>query len=177
MTSFDARTGEARWTADLRAGGVSAPAVSRGPAGSAVAVAVDDDLAAKAFDLVDGRPRWTVPVGAAGSPEVPPLPLADGRVLVADRLAGLTLIDGNGKRAWNARVEGAAIRGGPVGPTIDGRYALPLVDGQFFVAGPDRSTRTVRPPGGVANGVAVAPGGRLYVSTARGPANQLAAYT
>jgi outer membrane protein assembly factor BamB len=175
LSAFDVTDGALRWTAPLRAGGVSAPVVISAPGGSPLTVVVDADLAAKAFDLADGARRWAVPVGGAGAPEVPPLALSHGGVLVADRLAGLTLVDGDGKQVWTTRVDGAAIQGGPVGPTLDGRYALPLVDGQVLLAGPDLRTSMVQPPGGVANGVA-ATGATLYVTTARGPANQLVRY-
>ncbi|MCU1448172.1 MAG: hypothetical protein JWP02_342, partial [Acidimicrobiales bacterium] len=88
LTAVDGATGALRWTSRLRAGGVSGPAVVEPAGGGAFAVVVDDDLSAKAFDLASGRSRWTLGVGSAGSPEVPPLVLAGGRVVVADRLAG-----------------------------------------------------------------------------------------
>jgi outer membrane protein assembly factor BamB len=139
-------------------------------------VVVDDDLRAKAFEMADGRERWASKVGGAGSPEVTPLALSGGRVLVADRLAGMTLFDDNGKPQWSARVDAAAIRGGPAGPALGGRYALALVRGSFLLAGPGRGQLTIQPPGGVANGAARGPGGVLYVSTAQGSDNQLVAY-
>lgn len=175
LTALDAATGVPRWTAALRAGGVSAPAVVQVPGGP-FAVVVDDDLAAKAFDLADGRQRWASPIGGAGSPEVPPLAGTDGSVLVADRLAGLTLFDADGKEMWRARAHGVAVHAGPAGPALDGQYALPLYAGNLMLAGPGRGSRTLDPPGGLANGVATAPGGGLYVTTAQGTSNQLVAY-
>jgi len=176
LIAIDPATGTRHWSAPLRAGGVSAPAAARASDGSSYVVVVDDDLAAKAFDAISGRPRWKATLRGAGSPEVPPLALADGRVLVADRLAGLTLFDADGKQRWTARGDGAAVQAGPAGPTPDGRYALPLYNGKLFLAGPGRGTSTFDPPGGLANGAAVIPGHELYVTTAQGPANQLVAY-
>jgi outer membrane protein assembly factor BamB len=176
LTAVDGATGSVRWTNRLRAGGVGGPGVVRPAGGSAFAVVVDDDLAAKAFDLESGRRRWTVGVGAAGSPEVPPLSFPDGRVLVADRLAGLTMLDASGKKLWSARTDAAAVRGGPAGPVLGGRYALPLANGRVMLAGPAGTSTTMEPPGGVVNGVAPGADGRLFVATARGDDNQLVAY-
>jgi outer membrane protein assembly factor BamB len=176
LTAFDGGNGALRWTSPLRAGGVSGPAVVDPGTGGAFAVVVDDDLSAKAFDLASGRGRWTLEVGSAGSPEVPPLALAGGRVLVADRLAGLTLVDPAGRKLWSTREDAAAVRGGPAGPTGGDRFALPLVNGRVLLAGPGAARASVQPPGGVVSGVARAPGGRLFVATARGDDNQLVAY-
>jgi outer membrane protein assembly factor BamB len=175
LSAVDGLTGSVRWRSSLRAGGVSGPAVVAPAGGEAFAVVVDDDLSAKAFDLATGRSRWALDVGAAGSPEVPPLVLPGGRVLVADRLAGLTLVDAAGKKVWSTRADAAAVQGGPAGPT-GRRFALPLANGRFLLAGPGRAGATVQPPGGVVNGVAMAPGGPLFVATARGDDNQLVAY-
>jgi outer membrane protein assembly factor BamB len=171
--AYDAATGTRRWSARLHGGGVSAPAVAAG--GQPTVVVVDDDLAAKGFDLVDGHRRWVTGVGSAGSPEVPPLPVRDGQVLVADRRAGLTLLDSAGHRRWTARGRGAAVRGGPAGPAA-GIYALPLYDGTVELAGQRGATTVADAPGGLANGVAVGPGGVLLVSSAQGADNQLVAY-
>ena len=173
VAAFDLATGERRWSAPLRAGAVGAPAIAGGA--RPFAVVVDHDLAAKAFDLATGRRLWATEVGAAGSPEVPPLPLGDGTVLVADRLAGLTLLDAGGHRRWSARAHAAAVRGGPVGPA-DGIYALPLYDGKVLLAGPGHGTAVVDAPGGLVSGVAIAPGGGLLVSSAQGREDQLVAY-
>jgi outer membrane protein assembly factor BamB len=175
IAAFDAASGERRWTAPLRAGGVSAPAVV-GTSEHPLAVAVDDDLAAKAFDLHTGKHLWTTPVGGAGSPEVPPLAQADGRVLVADRLAGLTLLDSDGRRQWRARADAAAERGAPVGPVTGGVYALPLDNGKVLLAGPSQGRAVVRAPGGLVSGVAASQPGALFVSSAQGRDNQLVAY-
>jgi outer membrane protein assembly factor BamB len=175
LTAVDGVTGSLRWTSRLRAGGVSGPAVVAPAGGEAFAVVVDDDLSAKAFDLASGRSRWTLDVGSAGSPEVPPLALPGARVLVADRLAGLTLVDAAGRKVWSTRADAAAVQGGPVGPT-GRRFALPLANGRVLLAGPGMGSATVQPPGGVVNGVALARGGHLFVATARGEDNQLVAY-
>jgi outer membrane protein assembly factor BamB len=174
IAAFDVDTGGRRWTASLDAGGVSAPAVTGGR--RPLAVVVDHDLAAKAFDLSKGGHAWSTKVGGAGSPEVPPLPVAGDRVVIADRLAGLTLLDLRGHRRWSARADAAAVRGGPAGPDAGGRYVLPLYNGKVFVAGPGRGSHAVDAPGGLANGVAVTPDGSVLISTAQGDDNQLVAY-
>lgn len=171
---FDLETGERRWTASLRAGGVSAPAITRGP--QPVAVVVDDDLAAKAFDISTGKQVWRAGVGGAGSPEVPPLAVGADRVLVADRLAGLTLLDKRGRRLWSTRADAAAVRGGPAGPDAGGRYVMPLYDGKVLAAGPGHKARTVDAPGGLVNGAVVTPDGIVLVSSTQGDDNQLAAF-
>jgi outer membrane protein assembly factor BamB len=176
ITAVDGQTGALRWTRPLRAGGVSGPAVVTSPAGGAVAVAVDDDLQAKSFDLDSGERGWSLGLGGAGSAEVPPLALAGGGVLVTDRDAGLTLVEADGRRRWHTRVGGAAERGAPAGPLSDGVFAVPLWSGRYLLAGEGKRSRTVQPPGGVVNGVAVGPGGVLVVATAQGPDNQLVAY-
>jgi len=176
ITAVDGETGRVRWVSSLRAGGVSGPAVVSPAPGGAVALAVDDDLQAKAFDLATGLRRWAVRVDGAGSPEVPPVTLAGGRVLVADRLAGLTLIDGGGRPTWRARVDGAAVRGGPVVAGRAGPFALPLWSGRWLLSGPGRHQRTFQPPGGIVSGVAVGPGGAFVVASAQGDDNQLVAY-
>ena len=174
IVAFDVVTGEQRWAERLDAGGVSAPAIAGHS--QAMAVVVDHDLAAKAFDLSTGNQLWKAAVGGAGSPDVPPLAVAADRVLVADRLAGLTLFDNRGRRLWSTRTDGAAVRGGPAGPDAGGRYVMPLYDGTVLVAGPGHRARTVDAPGGLANGVAVTPDGDVLVSTAQGEDNQLVAY-
>jgi outer membrane protein assembly factor BamB len=176
VTAVDVATGRARWTAPLRAGGVSGAALVPAGGGRAFVVAVDDDLAAKAFELGSGHALWTARLGGAGSPELPPLAMAGGRVLAADRLAGLTLLDGAGHRVWSSPAAGAATRGGLVGPALGGRYVLPLYSGRVLLAGPGRRRQTFEPPGGLVNGVAPAPGGLVLVSTAQGRDNQLVAY-
>ncbi|MCU1449617.1 MAG: hypothetical protein JWP02_1787, partial [Acidimicrobiales bacterium] len=80
-----------------------------------------------------------------------------------------------GRKVWSTRAGAAAVQGGPVGPTGT-RFALPLANGRVLLAGPGTASTTVQPPGGVVNGLALAPGGRLLVATARGEDNQLVAY-
>lgn len=174
IAAFDVATGAQRWSAPLDAGAVSAPGIA-GTGHSAIAVAVDHDLAAKAFDVSTGRRVWAARLGGAGSPEVPPLPVGADRVLVADRLAGVTLFDVRGHRIWSARADAAAVRGGPAGPTPSGRYVMPLYDGKVLVTARGGS-RTVDAPGGLSNGAAVTPDGVVLVSTAQGQDNQLVAY-
>jgi len=176
IVAFDVATGERRWSAPLTAGAVSGPAIAGRTGHGAVAVAVDRDIAAKAFDLATGRRVWQARLGGAGSPEVQPLAVGADRVLVADRLAGLTLFDVYGHRLWSARADAAAVRGGPAGPRPDGDFVLPLYDGKFLLAGPRRGSRTVEVPGGLANGAMMAPSGVLLLATAQGDDNQLVAY-
>jgi outer membrane protein assembly factor BamB len=176
LTAVDVATGRERWTAQLRGGGVSGPGLVHADGSRAMVVAVDDDLAAKAFELSSGRALWRAGLGGAGSPELPPVAMGGGGVLVADRLAGLTLLDGAGHRVWSSPPAGAATRGGLVGPALGGRYVLPLYSGRVLLAGPGRRKQTFEPPGGLANGVALAPGGLVLVSTAQGRDNQLVAY-
>ena len=175
IAAFDVATGERRWTAGLHAGAVSGPTIAGGN-GHPFAVVIDHDLAAKAFDLADGRRLWTTSVAGGGSPEVPPRALDNGQMLVADRLAGLTLLDAGGHRLWSARVHAAAVQGGPVGPTAAGLYALPLYDGKVLVAGPKHASKLLDAPGGLVSGVAVGPGGGVSVSSAQGRDNQLAVF-
>jgi len=175
-TAVDVATGRERWTVPLRAGGVSGAAVAHAAGSGAFVVAVDDDLAAKALELGSGRTLWAARVGGAGSPELPPLAMAGGRVLVADRLGGLTLLDDRGHRVWSSPPAGAATRGGLVGPALGGRYVLPLYSGRVLLAGPGRRRQGFTPPGGLVNGVALAPDGVVLVSTAQGRDNQLVAY-
>jgi outer membrane protein assembly factor BamB len=174
--AFDTATGARRWTAPLRAGAVSAPALVHTDNGHALTVAVDHDLAAKAFDVDDGSKMWATGVGGGGSPEVPPLALGHGQTLVADRIGGLTLLDAHGGRQWSTRVHAAAVRGGPVGPAGDDLYALPLYSGRVLVAGRRHTSSVVDAPGGLVSGVAVVPDGTVLVSSAQGDDSQLVAY-
>jgi len=174
--AFDAVTGQPRSTAPLTGGAVSAPALVRIDHGRTLAVTVDHDLAAKAFDVADGRRVWATRIGGGGSPEVPPLGLAHGQTLVADRVGGLTLLDARGHRLWSTRVHAAAVRGGPVGPVGAGVYALPLYDGKVLLAGPGHGTAVVDAQGGPVSGAAVGPGNTLLVSSAQGRDDQLVAY-
>jgi len=176
IAAFDVATGRRLWSASLAPGGVSAPAIA-GAARRPFAVAVDHDRAAKAFDLGTGHRVWTTGVGGAGSPEVPPLPLAGGRVLVADRLAGLTLLDSGGRRRWRARTDAAAVQGGPAGPLAGGAFAMPLYNGKVLVAGPGQGSAAIDAPGGLVSGVAVGPARALLVSSAQGHDNQLVAFS
>jgi outer membrane protein assembly factor BamB len=174
--AFDVANGARRWTAPLRAGAVSAPALVHTDNGHALTVAVDHDLAAKAFDVDDGGKVWATGVGGGGSPEVPPLALGHGQTLVADRVGGLTLLDAHGGRQWSTRVDAAAVRGGPVGPAGNGLYALPLYSGRLLVAGPRHPSSVVDAPGGLVSGVAVSPNGTVLVSSAQGSDVQLVSY-
>ena len=122
-----------------------------------------------------GQPVWRVETEGAGSPEVPPLALADGRVLAVHRLGGMVGIDeADGRVRWQAKADAAAVRGGPAGPGPGGRCALPLDDGRLLLAGPDRPQEVLDPPGRV-SGVAVAAGERLLVATRGAEVNALVA--
>ncbi|MBV9042750.1 MAG: hypothetical protein JOZ68_17245 [Acidimicrobiia bacterium] len=52
---------------------------------------------------------------------------------------------------------------------------MPLYNGKLLVAAAGRSSM-VEAPGGLANGVAIGPGGGLLVSTAQGRDDELVAY-
>jgi outer membrane protein assembly factor BamB len=178
--ALDAATGRQRWAAALPGGGISAPALtSAGPAGSGgsagSAVMVAGDLAAHALDLASGDERWRTRVDGAGSPEVPPLAVEGGSVLVAHRLGGLDLLDATtGRRTWNVATDGASVRGAPAaGP--EGTYAFPLNDGRVLLAGPSRETELLRPPAGRISGVATGPGGFLVSATRESMVNTVEA--
>lgn len=168
--AVDASTGRRRWAVGLPGGGVSAPTVV--PGGAAVMVA--GDLAAHALAMTTGEERWRTAVEGAGSPEVPPTSVDARSVLVAHRLGGLDLLDAaTGRRSWTVATDAAAVRGGPaVGP--EGSYALPLHDGRLLLAGPDRETELLRPPGRV-SGVVAGPGGFLVASTREAAVNTVEA--
>ncbi|MDP8937384.1 MAG: PQQ-binding-like beta-propeller repeat protein [Actinomycetota bacterium] len=170
VVAVEAATGRRRWTVALEPGGVSAPAVTSG----GVVVLVAGDVAAHGLELATGEARWRVETGGAGSPEVPPLALDDGAVLVAHRLGGMGLLDGrDGAVRWQAGADAAAVRGGPAGPGTGGGFALPLDDGRLLLAGPDRPAEILDPPGRVSG---VAAGGQLLLVATRGAeTNQLVA--
>lgn len=176
VVAFDAMTGRQRWSTALPAGGISGPGVMTG-AGAGVLVVVAGDSAAHALAADTGTERWRVDVGGAGSPEVVPLDAGGGRILVADRLGGMALLDGSdGRSRWAVTSDGAAVRGGPAGPGPGGMYALPLEDGRLVLAGPDRPEALFDPPGRV-SGVAVGPGGTLLIGVREAPDNDLTAST
>ena len=179
--------GRQRWSVPLEPGGVSGPAIVALPAGGdgaapggpegsgSVAVLVAGDIAAHGLELADGTERWRIPTKGRGSPEVPPLALGGGEVLVAHRLAGLVLVDGaTGDPRWGTSTKGAAVRGGPAGPGPDGPFAFPVDDGRLLVAGPGSETITLDWPGRV-SGVAAAPDGLIVVATREARANHLIA--
>lgn len=159
-TAVEGATGRARWAVAVEPGGVGGPAVT--PDGAVVLVA--GDLAAHALALTDGKERWRTQLRGAGSPEVPPVAVGTGAVLVAHRLGGLDLLDSaTGRREWQATTDGAAVRGGPVvGP--EGSFAFPLDDGRMVLAGPDRETEVRQAPGRI-SGVVAGPGGLLVAAT------------
>lgn len=169
--ALDAGTGRQRWSVPLPGSGVSAPAV----AGGGVVVAVAGDLAAHGLALATGEARWRTALEGAGSPEVPPLAVGTGSVLVAHRLGGLDLLDaGTGRRRWQVASDGAAVRGGPAaGPA--GSYAFPLDDGRLLLAGPDRETEVLRPPGGRVSGVVAGPGGWMVTTLREAAVNTVEA--
>lgn len=169
--AVDVDSGRRRWSVPLDAGGVSGPAVTAG----GVVVVVAGDVAAHGLALASGERRWRTETDGAGSPEVPPLVLGDGAVLVAHRLGGMLLVDGgDGRARWQASTDGAAVRGGPAGPGPKGRFALPLDDGRLLLGGPGRPQEILDPPGRV-SGVAAAGGERLLVATRGAETNQLVA--
>ena len=172
--AVDAGTGRQRWSVPLPAGGVSAPAVAGAAVGTVVVVA--GDVAVHGLSLQDGSSRWRNEAKGAGSPEVPPLPLADGTVLAAHRQGGFLAIRvDDGEPLWLATSTGASVRGGPAGPGPLGWFALPLDDGRVFLAHPPGVKDVRRPPDGGVTGVAAGPGGVLLLATGQGDANFLTA--
>jgi len=174
VVAVEPASGRLRWRVPLAPGAVSAPAVV---ADAHTVVLVGSDVAAHGLSLDDGSERWRRPLDGAGSPEVPPLPQPDGKVLIAHRLGGIALVDGrDGTVAWTARSEDdVAVRGGPAGPGPKGWFVLPLNGGSVLLGGPDRPTDQRAVPG-LTTGVAVGPGGLLLVATGQGSANGLYAY-
>ncbi len=171
----DVGDGRERWSVPLEPGGVGGPAIVELPDDAgAVVVFVAGDIAAHGLDLADGGERWRTATRGRGSPEVPPLPLGDGVVLVAHRLAGLVLLDAaTGESRWEAAADrSVAVRGGPVGTRAEGPFAFPLDDGRLLLAGPGREATALHYPGRV-SGVATAPDGLLVVATREAPANHL----
>jgi outer membrane protein assembly factor BamB len=173
--AVEAADGRQRWAVPLDPDGVSGPAVAGAGGDAPVVVVVAGDIAAHGLDLADGHERWHTDTEGAGSPEVPPLPLGDGQVLVAHRLGGLALLDaGTGRSRWTASSNGVAVRGGPAGASPEGPFAFPLDDGRVLVAAPAQESGYVGGTGRV-SGVAVGPGGILVIGTREGPDNGLIA--
>ncbi len=118
----DGADGRQRWSVPLEPGGVGGPAIVALPdTPTSVVVVVAGDIAVHGLDLADGSERWREGTEGAGSPEVPPLPLGGGEVLVPHRGAGLHLIDADdGSIRWEGYIDAAAVRGGPAGqgPTV-----------------------------------------------------------
>lgn len=103
LTAFDVVSGAQRWATQLE-GGASAPAV----AGMTVIVG-DGDRRIKGFDLASGAPRWSVPSVGAFESGLEPV-VRDGRVVVVDRLAGVTSIDAaSGRVDWQVELDDAVI--------------------------------------------------------------------
>lgn len=172
--AVDTATGEQRWAVPLPPGGVSAPAF--GGSTPPVVAVVAGDLAAHGLDVASGAELWRAALEGAGSPEVAPLALAGGDVLVAHRLGGMALVEAGGALRWQVSSDGAAVRGAPAGPGPGGRYALPLDDGRLLLAGPGAPTATLDPPGRV-SGVAAGPGGVVLVATREASVNGVTAST
>jgi outer membrane protein assembly factor BamB len=134
---------------------------------------VAGDISAHGLAVADGSSRWRQRLEGSGSPEVPPLPLGDGTVVVAHRQGGMVqLVARDGSVRWEASSDSAAVRGGPAGPGPNGWFAMPLDDGTVLLAGPDRDAE-LRDPPGFAAGVAAGPGGLLLVARTQGHDNGL----
>jgi len=167
----DAASGASLWEKPLEGGGVSSPGVVGGDV-----VIVAGDLAAHGLDATGGQERWREVTTGAGSPEIPPLALGDGTVLVADRSAGMMVADSaTGSVHWRIELDATAVRGAPTGPGPAGRYALGLFDGNVMVAGPTDDYVMAMPS--PVSGVALGSGGELIVSTAGGEPNFVQAYS
>ena len=162
VLAVEGATGRRLWAEPVEPGGVGGPAVT--PDGAVVFVG--GDLFAHALGVVDGKERWRTELRGAGSPEVPPVAVGAGAVLVAHRLGGLDLLESSsGRRLWQLATDGIAVRGGPVvGP--QGSFAFPLDDGRLVLAGPNRETETRQAPNRI-SGLVAGPR-RLLVAGARG---------
>lgn len=168
--AVEGATGRTRWAVAVEPGGVGGPAVT--PDGAVVFVG--GDLAAHALGMADGKERWRTQLRGAGSPEVPPVAVGAGEVLVAHRLGGLDLLDtATGQRQWQLATDGIAVRGGPaVGP--QGSFAFPLDDGRLVLAGPVRATEMLQAPNRI-SGVVAGPGGLLIAATRGATVNSVQA--
>jgi outer membrane protein assembly factor BamB len=172
--AVDPTTGRQRWAVPLPVGGVSGPGLLSTGA-ERLAVVIAGDVAAHALALDSGVERWSTPLEGAGSPEVVPVDVGGGQVLVGHRLGGLVLLEGDdGRVRWEVSSDGVAVRGGPAGPGPGGAYALPLDDGRLLLAGPARAARLLDPRGRV-SGVASGPGGALLVATRDNAENDVTA--
>jgi len=187
--AVDGADGRQRWSVPLDPGGVGAPAIvalrdvgdsevgGGTEVGDSVVVLVAGDLAAHGLGLADGAERWRTGTDGRGSPEVPPLPLGGGEVLVAHRLAGLDLLDAaTGEVQWGGSAGGAAVRGGPDGPGPDGPFAFPTDDGRLLLVGPGWEPTAKDWPGRI-SGVTMAPNGLFLVATREARENHLIALT
>lgn len=171
VVAVEASTGRQQWAVAVPGGGVSAPAVT--PGGTAVLVA--GDLAARALALASGKELWRTALEGAGSPEVPPAPVGEGKVLVAHRLGGLELLDAaTGRREWQLTTDGAAVRGGPVVAPDRASFAFPLDDGRLVVAGPGKPTEFRQAPNRL-SGLVAGPAGLLVVADRGSPVNTVQA--
>lgn len=172
--AVDAASGRQRWRVALPTGGTSAPAVVAVPGAGHVVVMAGGDLGAHGLSLEDGSERWRTTIEGAGSPEVPPLALGGGKVLVAHRLGGMAMLDArDGAEEWTAQSDQAAVTGGPAGPGPNGWFALPLWDGSVLFAQEDHTK--VREPPGQITGVARGPGDVLLAGITKGTQNGLEA--
>jgi len=173
--AVDAASGRQRWAVALpagAAGGTSAPAIVAVPGAGDVAVVVAADLAAHGLSLDNGAERWRSEVEGAGSPEVPPLALAGGKVLAAHQLGGMAMLDArDGTKEWAASSDQAAVRGGPAGPGPNGWFAMPLYDGSLMLA--QAGYTEFRDPPGLTTGVARGPGNLLLIGVGQGTENGL----
>jgi outer membrane protein assembly factor BamB len=171
VVAVEASTGRQRWAVPVPGGGVSAPSVT--PGGLAVVVA--GDLTARALSLASGKEQWRTALEGAGSPEVPPAPVGEAKVLVAHRLGGLDLLDAaTGTREWQLRTDGAAVRGGPVVAPDRASFAFPLDDGRFVVAGPGKPTEFRQAPNRL-SGLVAGPAGLLVAADRGSPVNTVQA--
>lgn len=179
VVAVEAAGGARRWEAELPPDGVSGAGLVEGvgPGGAGVVAVVAGDVAAHGFGLRSGQPLWRVETPGAGSPELAPVASGSGSVVLPHRLGGLMMVDpADGSVEWDVDTPEAAVRGGLVGPSARGTFALTLWDGSVLVGGPHGEAEMLSPPS-LISGVAATPSGWLVVATGQGPAPEVTAVT
>lgn len=141
VAALDAATGDVVWQRNLPPGGTGGPAVDLT---HDTVVLVTGDGLGTALDVGDGTVRWTVPVGSAGSAEVPPA-VHGATVAFTGMGTHRVVVDGaSGDELDRREPVQVVIRSGPVvGP---GWRAQATDDGRLVLDHSDGDTRVFRMP-------------------------------